>query len=60
MALLRGENFFLEIGHVRYKKIKHFIVISKMQTYLSDKRPPIKLKKPKKWELSKLENVFFK
>ena len=33
---------------------------SKMQTYLSDKMPPkkVKIKKPKKWDLANLENSF--
>jgi hypothetical protein len=36
------------------------MLISKMQTYLIDKMPPqnIKIKKPKKWDLAKLEKVF--
>jgi hypothetical protein len=36
--------FFLEIGHIGYQKIENFILISKMQTYLSDKMPPKKVK----------------
>jgi hypothetical protein len=42
--------FFLEIGHIGYQKIENFILISKMQTYLSDKMRPtkIKIKKQKK------------
>ncbi len=36
------------------------MLISKMQTYLSDKIPPqkVKIKKRKKWDLAKLENNF--
>ncbi len=35
----------LEIGHTGYfKKIENFMLISKMQIYLSDKMPPKKLK----------------
>jgi hypothetical protein len=35
------------------------MLISKMQTYFSDKMPPKKLKlKNKKWNLAKLENSF--
>jgi hypothetical protein len=30
-------NFFLEIGQYGYQKIRIFILISKMQTYPSDK-----------------------
>jgi hypothetical protein len=45
MALLRGDpQLFLEIGHIGLKKIQNFMLISKMQTYLSDKMPPKKLK----------------
>ncbi len=60
MALLRGENSFFEIGHTGYKKIENFMLISKMQTYFSDKVPQKKLKwkKMKKWDLAKLENSF--
>ncbi len=52
--------FFLEIDHIGYKKIKNFMLISKMQTYLSDKMPPkkVKIKKRKKWDLASLENSF--
>ncbi len=37
------------------------MLISKMQTYLSDKMPPqkVKIKKRKKQDLAKLENSFF-
>jgi hypothetical protein len=61
MALLRGENFFFEIGHIGYKKIKNFMLISKMQTCLSDKMPPkkVKIKKRKKKGLSKIRKRFF-
>ncbi len=53
--------FFLEIGHIGYQKIENFMLISKMQTYLSDKMPPKKgkIKKDKKWDLANLENNFF-
>ena len=52
--------FFLEIGHIGYQKIENFMLISKMQTYLSDKMPPkkLKLKNDKKWDLANLENSF--
>jgi hypothetical protein len=52
--------FFFEIGHIGYQKIENFMLISKMQTYLSDKMPPkkVKIKKRKKWELANLENSF--
>jgi hypothetical protein len=52
--------FFLEIGHIGYQKIDNFMLISKMQTYLSDKMPPkkVKIKKRKKWDLANLENSF--
>ncbi len=52
--------FFLEIGHIGYKKIENFMLISKMQTYLSDKMPPkkVKIKKRKKWDFANLENSF--
>ncbi len=43
-ALLRGEIFFLEIGHTGYRKIENFMQISKKQTCLSDKIPLIKVK----------------
>jgi hypothetical protein len=40
------------------QKIENFMLISKMQTYLSDKMPPkkVKIKKRKKWDLANLEN----
>jgi hypothetical protein len=52
--------FFLEIGHIGYQKIKNFMLISKLQTYLSDKMPPkkLKLKNDEKWDLANLENSF--
>jgi hypothetical protein len=52
--------FFLEIGHIGYKKIKNFMLISKLQTYHSDKMPPkkVKIKKLKKLDLANLENSF--
>ncbi len=52
--------FFLEIGHIGYQKIEDFMLISKMQTYLSDKMPPkkVKIKKRKKWDLANLEFSF--
>jgi hypothetical protein len=36
------------------------MLISKMQTYLSDKMPPkkVKIKKRKKWDSANLENIF--
>ncbi len=54
--------FFLEIGHIGYQQIENFILISKMQTYLSDKMPPkkVKIKKRKKMGLSKVRKQFFK
>jgi hypothetical protein len=53
--------FLLEIGHIGYQKIKNFMLISKMQTYLSDKMLPkkVKIKKRKKWDLANLEFSFF-
>jgi hypothetical protein len=53
--------FFLEIGHVGYQKIENFMLISKMQTYLSDKMPPkkVKIKKQQKMGLSKFRKQFF-
>jgi hypothetical protein len=55
------KNFFFKIGHNGYKKIKNFMLISKMQTYLCDKMPPnkVKIKKLKKWDIAKLENSIF-
>jgi hypothetical protein len=55
------KNFFLEIGPIGYHKIENFMLISKMQTCLSEKCPPkkLKLKKEKKWDLANLENSFF-
>jgi hypothetical protein len=38
------KTFFLEIGHIGYQKIKNCLLISKMQTYLSDKCPQKRLK----------------
>jgi hypothetical protein len=58
MALLRGEIFFYEIGHMGYKKIENFMVISKMQTWLSDLMPTKKVKL-KKMGLSKIRKRFF-
>jgi hypothetical protein len=40
--------YLLEIGHVGYKKLR--ILISTMQTYLSDKTPP---KSKKKLDIAK-------
>jgi hypothetical protein len=53
--------FFLEIGHIGYQKIENFMPISKMQTYLSDKMPPkkVKIKKRKKMGLGKIRKQFF-
>jgi hypothetical protein len=53
--------FFLEIGHIGYKKIENFMLISKMQTYLCDKMPPkkVKIKKRQKMGLSKFRKQFF-
>ncbi len=53
--------FFLEIGHIGYQKIENFIQISKMQTCLSDKMPPkkVKIKKRKNMGLSKFRKQFF-
>jgi hypothetical protein len=36
--------FFFETGHIGYKKIKNVMLILKIQTYLSEKMPPKKLK----------------
>ncbi len=49
--------FFLEIGHIGYQKIENFMLISKLQTYFSDKIRPkkLKLKNDKKWDLANLE-----
>jgi hypothetical protein len=53
--------FFLEIGHIGYQKIENFMLISKMQTYLSDKMPPKKviIVKRKKMGLGKIRKQFF-
>jgi hypothetical protein len=53
--------FFLEIGQIGYQKIENFMLISKMQTYLSDKMPPkkVKIKKRTKLGLSKFRKQFF-
>jgi hypothetical protein len=53
--------FFLEIGHLGYQKIENFMLISKMQTCLSDKMPPkiVKNKKQQKMGLSKFRKQFF-
>jgi hypothetical protein len=60
MALLKGEFFFFEIDHIGYQIIENFMLISKMQTYLSDKMPPKKLKlKNAKMGLSKIRKLFF-
>jgi hypothetical protein len=47
--------FFLEIGQIGYQKIENFMLISKIQTYLSDKMPPkkVKIKKQKMMGLGK-------
>ncbi len=52
--------FILEIGHIGYKKIENFMLISKMQTYLNDKMLPkkVQIKKRKKWDLANLEFSF--
>ncbi len=52
--------FFLEIGYIGYQEIENFMLISKMQTYLSDKMPPkkVEIKKRKKWDLANLEFSF--
>jgi hypothetical protein len=52
--------FLLEIGHIGYQKIKNFMLISKMQTYLSDKMSPKKviIENEKRLDLAKLENRF--
>ncbi len=42
---MRGNFFFLEIGHIGCQKIKNFMLISKKQTCFSDKQmPPRKVK----------------
>ncbi len=53
--------FFLEIGHIGYKKIENVMLISKMQTYLSDKMPPkkVNIKKRQKTGLGKFRKQFF-
>jgi hypothetical protein len=53
--------FCIEIGHIGYQKIKNFMLVSKMQTYLSDKMPPQKviIKKRKKMGLGKIRKQFF-
>jgi hypothetical protein len=53
--------FFLEIGHIGHKKIENFMLILKMQTYLSDKMPPkkVKIKKRQRMGLSKFRKQFF-
>jgi hypothetical protein len=53
--------FFLEIGHIGYQKIENFMLISKVQTYLSNKMPPkkVKIKNVKKMGLSKFGKQFF-
>jgi hypothetical protein len=53
--------FLIEIGHIGYQKIKNFMLISKMQTYLSDKMPSKKVKiiKRKKMGLRKFRKQFF-
>jgi hypothetical protein len=60
-ALLRGENFFLEIGHIGFQKIGNFMLISKKQTCLSEKMPQkkVKIKKRKKMGLSKIRKTVF-
>jgi hypothetical protein len=52
--------FFLEIGQIGYQKIKNFMLISKMQTYLGDKMPPKKviIEKRKKMGLGKIRKQF--
>ncbi len=51
---------FLETGHMGYQKIKNFMLISKMQTYLGDKMPPkkVKIKKRQKIGTANLEDIF--
>jgi hypothetical protein len=53
--------FLIEIGHIGYQKIENFMLISKMQTYLSDKMPPKKviIEKLKKMGLGKIRKQFF-
>jgi hypothetical protein len=53
--------FFLEIGHIGHQKIENFMLISKMQTYLSDKMPPKKviIENRKKMGLGKIRKQFF-
>jgi hypothetical protein len=45
--------FFLEIGHIGYKKIENFMLISKIKTYLIDKMPPKKVKIKKRKKINK-------
>ncbi len=53
--------FFIEIYHIGYQKIENFMLISKMQTYLSHKMPPKKviIEKRKKMGLGKIRKQFF-
>jgi hypothetical protein len=44
MALQISDNFFFKIGHIGYKKIENFMLISKMQTNLCNKMLAQKLK----------------
>jgi hypothetical protein len=52
--------FFLEIGHIGYKKIDNFMLILKCKLTLVTKCPQkkLKLKNDKKWDLANLENSF--
>jgi len=38
--LINPKNNFLEIGHVGYQKIYIVVLVSKIQTYISDKMHP--------------------
>jgi hypothetical protein len=57
-----SEKFcFLEIGDIGHQNMENFMLISKMQTYLSNKMhpPPPKKKlklKNNKWDFAKLKN----
>jgi hypothetical protein len=49
-------HFFLEVGHIEYKKLR--ICADSKNANLSESQN-VKIKKRKKWGLAKLENVFF-
>jgi hypothetical protein len=52
--------FFHEIGNLGHQKIKNFMLISKMLSYLSVKMPPKKVKiKKQKMGFGKIRKQFF-